>query len=76
MLGRLEVDADIALAAPKVRNVDRQDERAELVLDRLGDQVFRLRAVAEDVDLEPARRAGSGGGDLGRPRGRPPSTGT
>src|SRR5439155_10429672 len=73
VLGNFEVDAKVALSPPEVGRIDREHERGEGALDCFGDQVLRLRAIGEDVDLEPARRARRGGGDLsgsGSRRGR------
>ena len=59
-VGDREPAAKVALAAPGPRSVDRQRERPVAAVDRLLDHRPRDAAVLEDVDLEPARRAGRG----------------
>ena len=56
----VEADAQSALAASEDRRVDGEHERAVAVRARLVDQRLCDARVAEDVHLEPARRAGRG----------------
>ena len=53
------------MADPVDGEVGREHERGESRLERLLDDLVADLAIAEDVDLEPARRAGRRRGDLG-----------
>ena len=76
VLGHPEAGAQVALAAAEPRRVDGEHDRAVAVLDRLLDERARDAAVAEDVELEPARRVRRRGRDLGRRRRWRSSRGT
>ena len=69
VLRNLEVNPDVALSPAEKRRVDGEHQRRELARDRLGDQILGLRAVGEDVDLEPVPAGRSRRGDLGGPNG-------
>jgi hypothetical protein len=70
LLGSGEAGSRLPVANPVHREVGGQHERGEPGLECLCDHLVADAAIAEDVDLEPARRSGSGGGDLGRRRSR------
>src|ERR671924_26722 len=69
VVGDRESGAERALAAPQVGRVGGEDEGREARFDRLLDERGSHVPVLEDVELEPARRIGSGRRELGG--GRP-----
>ena len=74
--GHPEAGAQVALAPAEPRRIDGEHDRAVAVLGGLLDQRARDAAVAEDVELEPARRSGRRGRHLLRSSPWPSSRGT
>ena len=64
------VDPALAVARAEHRQVDREEDRREAGVERLGDQLVGDAVVAEDVDLEEAHAVRSRGRDLRGARGR------